>query len=92
MIDLFETSECHKAERAGILEFDTSNPRQTAGAMAERSPEASRHQCEVRSVAAMYRDHGKDAVIEFLEMVDKHRGKEAMERLRIDALKALKGL
>jgi len=44
--------------------------------------EAHRHQCEILSMARMYREHGADKVKGYLLQVEKARGTEAAERLR----------
>lgn len=47
------------------------------------------HTCEIQSVLRMYREKGSKHVKKFLLDVEKHRGSEAAQRLRNDALKAL---
>lgn len=49
-----------------------------------------RHECEVRMLVRMYQTSGKEAVREYLALVEKHRGKEAHDKLRMDALKEIK--
>ena len=76
-------------ERAGIMEHEASLPKETAERMARADTLTHLHACEVRSVVRMYQDKGGEAVKEFLDLVKKARGAEAMERLRNDALIAL---
>lgn len=96
--DLFaEAVACHREERAGILEFDAGIPREAAEAMAERSSEQFRHECEVRNIADRYRKaaekygHEKAELArdKFLAEIAGHRGKAAADRLRNDALALL---
>lgn len=47
--------------------------------------EAHRHQCEILSMARMYREHGAEKVKSFLLQVEKNRGSNAAERLRLEA-------
>ena len=49
-----------------------------------------RHLCEVASVVRMYKTKGAEAVKKFLLLVEKERGSTAAQRLRNDALKAIK--
>lgn len=51
---------------------------------------AQLHACEVRSVVRMYREKGKEAVIEFLDLVEQRRGTDVRERLEQDALAAIR--
>lgn len=51
---------------------------------------AELHACEVRSVVRKYREHGKEAVIEFLDLVEQKRGKATRDRLEADALAAIR--
>lgn len=53
--------------------------------------EQQRHECEVRHVVKLYHAKGGSGVTEYLNLVEKHRGKEARDRLRMDALKEIKG-
>lgn len=53
-------------------------------------PRAQLHADEVRSVVRMYREKGKEAVIEFLNLVERHRGKDSRDRLEADALAAIR--
>ena len=76
-------------ERAGIREFDGGLSRDIAERLAEEDVEAYRHRCEVASVVRMYQTKGAEAVKSFLLQVEKHRGSEAAERLRGDALDKL---
>lgn len=78
------------AEKAAIHEFEGGLDRETAERMATASTEAFRHSCEVRDVVARYRKDGGEAVKDFLEQVARHRGQAAADRLRTDALAALK--
>lgn len=87
MTDLF--TETH-AERAAIMQFDGGAEQQAAESMATADTARHLHECEVRSVVRMYREQGSEAVKAFLSQVEKARGKEAMERLRVDSLAALK--
>lgn len=77
-------------ERAAIQEFDGGLNREIAERMAAASTEAYRHACEVRDVVSRYRKDGGEAVKDFLSQVAKHRGQSAADRLRADALAALK--
>jgi hypothetical protein len=86
MTDLAKVQAEFREERAGILEFDAGIPRNEAERQADTMSEEYRHQCEVRSVAAMYRDKGSEAVKEYLKDCAKHRGAVAVVRLRADAL------
>lgn len=90
MTDLFAAAECHREERAAVLEFDAGTPRATAESMAAKSSEARRHACETRSVVAMYQTQGGEAVKAFLDEVAKKRGQAAADRLRTDAMAELK--
>ena len=47
------------------------------------------HACEVRSVVRMFREQGKQATVDFLDLVEKRRGKAAREQLEGDAVAAL---
>ena len=85
MTDLFGQTEWRE-ERAAILEFDAGIPRDEAERQADTMSEAYRHQCEVRSVAAMYREQGGEAVKAYLADCAKHRGAVAVVKLRADAL------
>jgi hypothetical protein len=76
-------------ERAAIMEFDGGLPREDAERAAESWAAQYLHECEVRLIVAMYRDHGSDAVKEVLASIGEKRGAEAMQRLRADALKVL---
>lgn len=82
MTDLFAAAECHKAERAGILEFEAGIPRATAEAMAERSSEEFRHRLEVLDVLAKTK---AGTAAEYLKLVAEKRGKEAADRLEAEA-------
>lgn len=77
-------------ERAGIIENDGDIDRGNAEALALAETEAFRHNCEVRNVVARYRKDGGEAVKDFLSQVARHRGQAAADRLRTDALNALK--
>jgi hypothetical protein len=77
-------------ERAGIREFDGGLSRDIAERLAEEDVEAYRHRCEVASVVRMYKTKGAEAVKKFLLLVEKERGSTAAQRLRNDALKAIK--
>jgi hypothetical protein len=55
----------------------------------DTSSESWRHECECRGLVEMYRAKGSQHVKDHLAMVEKHRGKKAMERLRTDALEML---
>ena len=77
-------------ERAAICEHDGGLPKDQAEAIAAVQVENFRHACEVRNVVARYRKDGGEAVKEFLAQVSKHRGQAAADRLRTDALLALK--
>lgn len=85
MSDLFGTEEW-KSERAAILEFDAGIHRNEAERQADTMSEAYRHQCEVRAVAKMYREKGGEAVKAYLKDCERHRGADAVIRLRTDAL------
>lgn len=86
MTDLFAAIQSDfREERAAILEFDAGIPRNEAERQADTMSEEYRHQCEVRSVAKLYREQGADEVTAFLNECRKHRPAEAVERLRVDA-------
>ena len=77
-------------ERAAICHYDGGVPIEQAEAIAAVQVEQHRHFCEIRSVVAMYRKDGGEAVKGFLAQVAKHRGQPAADRLRADALAQLK--
>lgn len=52
--------------------------------------EEFRAACEVRSIVKMFREKGSQAVKAHLLDVQKHRGKDAMEKLRQAALDKMK--
>ena len=52
--------------------------------------EQHRHECEVRMLVRMYRDSGAESVRDYLALVHKHRGQEAHDKLREDALKEIR--
>ena len=58
--------------------------------LAYKNSEAYRHQCEIDSIVRMYREHGGDRVKSYLLQVEKHRGSQAAERLRGEALERLR--
>lgn len=79
-----------REERAAILEFDGGIPRESAEAMAFHASEAYRHECEVRSMVALFRTKGRGAVTERLIGIEKARGADSAAKLRTDALSMLK--
>lgn len=87
MTDLFTEAV---EERAAIMEHDAKLDRSTAEKLAAADVAKQLHACEVRSVVKMFCEKGRGAVQEFLADVEKNRGTEAMERLRTDALAAVK--
>lgn len=72
-----------------ILEFDAGLPIAEAGPRVDTTSEAWRHQCEVRSVARIFRERGGAAVRDYLADCAKHRSAEAVATLRADALKEI---
>mgnify|MGYP006883603769 CR=1 FL=1 len=72
-------------ERAGIKQ-DSGLPKEQA----EKEAREELHASEVKSVVRMYQEQGGVAVREYLLLVEKHRGKEAHDKLRMDALKEIK--
>lgn len=87
MTDLF--TEAYE-ERAGIMQ-DSGIAKEAAERMATADTLAQLHACEVRREVRRYREEGGEAVKAFLAEVAKKRGQAAADRLRNDALKALKG-
>ena len=77
-------------ERAAIYEHLGEKQREEAERMARADTEAYRHSCEIDSVVRMYREHGGDRVKSYLLQVEKHRGSNAAERLRGEALERLR--
>ena len=73
-------------ERAAIYEHLGEKEREEAERLARADTEAYRHSCEIRSIVRMYREHGGDRVKNYLLQVEKHRGSQAAERLRREAL------
>lgn len=53
--------------------------------LAYKNSEPYKHHCEILSVARMYREHGAEKVKSFLLQVEKNRGNDAAERLRLEA-------
>lgn len=78
------------SERAAIMQHDGGLPIEVAERMAETDTRAALYACEIRSVVAMYRKDGGEAVKDFLAQVAKHRGQVAADRLRADALAKIK--
>ena len=58
--------------------------------LAYKNSEAYGHSCEIDSIVRMYREHGGDRVKSYLLQVEKHRGSQAAERLRGEALERLR--
>lgn len=75
-------------ERAAIREFDGGQQRQDAEAAARLETERHRAQCEARALVAML---SNDERGDYLEDVERHRGKEAAQALRIAAWNLMKG-
>ena len=73
-------------ERAEIREYDAGIPREAAERLAHEDVQQALFFAEVSSVVRMYRTKGGSAVKSFLLQVEKHRGSEAAERLRGEAL------
>ena len=77
-------------ERAAIYEHLGEKQREEAERLAREDTETYRHSCEIRSIVRMYREHGGDRVKSYLLQVEKHRGNQAAERLRREALERLR--
>lgn len=77
--DLFAAAAEIAEERAGILEFDALMTREDAERLGKLASEEWRHACEVRHVVAMASVSERR---EYLDLVDRLRGKEAGGRLR----------
>ena len=77
-------------ERAAIYEHLGEKEREEAEILAAADTEAYRHNCEIDSIVRMYREHGGDRVKSYLLQVEKHRGSQAAERLRGEALERLR--
>lgn len=86
-MDLFKE---YYEERAAIFEFEGGHDREQSERMAKEATEVYRHSCEVLSMVRMYDEKGGDHVKSYLLKVEKHRGSEAAQRLRNDALNAIK--
>ena len=82
--------EEHFEERAAIYEYLGDKEREEAERLAATDTEAYRHSCEIDSIVRMYREHGGDRVKSYLLQVEKHRGSQAAERLRGEALERLR--
>ena len=82
--------EEHFEERAAIYEYLGDKEREEAEKLAAADTEAYRHSCEIDSIVRMYREFGADRVKSFLLQVEKHRGSQAAERLRGEALERLR--
>ena len=77
-------------ERAAIYEYLGEKEREESERLAAADTEAYRHNCEIDSIVRMYREHGGDRVKNYLLQVEKHRGSQAAERLRGEALERLR--
>lgn len=77
--DLFASAAEMAEERAGILEFDALMTREEAERLGKLESEEWRHACEVRHVVAMSSVSERR---EYLDLVEKRRGKTAGDRLR----------
>lgn len=77
--DLFAAASEMAEERAGILEFDALMTREDAERLGKLASEEWRHACEVRTVVAMPSAGQRR---EYLELVEKRRGKASGDRLR----------
>ena len=82
--------EEHYEERAAIYEYLGDKEREEAERLAREDTEKHRHDCEITSIVRMYREFGSDRVKSFLLQVEKHRGSQAAERLRGEALERLR--
>lgn len=83
--DLFaETANEIHEERSAIAEYDGQLSRREAEALGLLESERFRESCEVRHVLAI---HGSERRRAYLDQCEKHRGKEAADRLR-DAVRA----
>ena len=82
--------EEHYEERAAIYEYLGDKEREEAERLAAADTEAYRHNCEIDSIVRMYRVHGGNRVKSYLLQVEKHRGSQAAERLRREALERLR--
>ena len=80
----------HFEERAAIYEYLGDKEREEAERLAREDTEKHRHDCEIDSIVRMYREHGGDRVKSYLLQVEKHRGSQAAERLRGEALERLR--
>ena len=83
-------NEKHFEERAAIYEYLGDKEREEAELLAREDTEKMRHSCEIDSIVRMYREHGGDRVKNYLLQVEKHRGSQAAERLRGEALERLR--
>lgn len=76
MSDLFESMNEHHAERLAIMiESGVQNAVEHAA--------DDLHRCEIASVMRIYYPDGKKAA-EYFDLVERHRGKPAANRLRDD--------
>ena len=82
--------EEHFEERAAIYEYLGDKEREEAERLAAADTEAYRHNCEIDSIVRMYRERGCDRVKSYFLQVEKHRGSQAAERLRREALERLR--
>ena len=82
--------EEHYEERAAIYEYLGDKEREEAELLAAKDTEAFRFSCEIDSIVRIYREHGGDRVKSYLLQVEKHRGSQAAERLRGEALERLR--
>lgn len=77
--DLFAATEEMAEERAAIREFDGLMTRADAERLGKLESEEWRHACEVRHVVAMSSVSDRR---EYLDLVEKRRGKVSGEKLR----------
>ena len=82
--------EEHYEERAAIYEHLGEKQREESERLAREDTEKMRHSCEIDSIVRMYREHGGDRAKSYLLQVEKHRGSQAAERLRGEALERLR--
>lgn len=54
--------------------------------------ERHRHECEVRETVRLWNHNGKNWMIEHIKLLEKHRGREAAEKVLADAAKLRKGM
>lgn len=72
-------------ERAAVMEYDGGLSREEA----EKATRQHMHECEVRYCIKQFYPDG-NAMAAHLDLVDKRRGKEAGNKLRVDVRRAWK--